>query len=249
MIGWVPAHPEEGPALQHPEQLHLGGRRDLADLVEEDGPGVGQLEPAQPPLGGAGEGALLVPEQLRLQQRLGQRGAVDRDERPAPPGREVVDRLGDQLLAGAALALDQHRARHRRHLLDLDQHLLDRRALADDAGALLEPAPLDQPPRGLHHLLGPGRLHHRLGDAEPADPLRPLGVGGLEQGEGRDLGVPGQGGELSAWGSWTAPVRITRSGFSRRTDPRASSSEENMAVENPAPSSAALSGTAVSSDQ
>ena len=58
------AHPEEGPALQHPEQLDLGGGRDLADLVEEDGPAVGQLEPAQPPLGGAGEGALLVAEQL-----------------------------------------------------------------------------------------------------------------------------------------------------------------------------------------
>ena len=45
----------------------------------------------------------------------------------APAGREVVERLGDQLLAGAALALDQHRARDRRHLLDLDQHFLDRR--------------------------------------------------------------------------------------------------------------------------
>ena len=49
-----------------------------------------------------------------------------------------------------------------------------------------------------------------------------------------------------ACGSCTAPVRMTRSGFSRRTAPRASSREENMAVEKPAASSAALSGTAVS---
>ena len=35
----------------------------------------------------------------------------------------------------------------------------------------------------------------------------------------------------TACGSWTAPVRITRSGFSRRTAPRASSREENIAVE------------------
>ena len=48
------------------------------------------------------------------------------------------------------------------------------------------------------------------------------------------------------WGSCTAPVRITSSGFSRRTVPRASSSEENMAVENWAASKAALSRTAVS---
>ena len=68
------ADPEEGPALQHAQQLGLRGRRDLADLVEEDGAGVGQLEPAQPPLGGAGEGALLVAEQLALEQGLGQRG-------------------------------------------------------------------------------------------------------------------------------------------------------------------------------
>jgi hypothetical protein len=50
----------------------------------------------------------------------------------------------------------------------------------------------------------------------------------------------------TAWDSCTAPVRITRSGFSRRTAPRASSREENMEVENPDDSNAALSGTAVS---
>jgi hypothetical protein len=41
-------------------------------------------------------------------------------------------------------------------------------------------------------------------------------------------------------------VRITSSGLSRRTLPRASSREENIAVENPDASNAALSRTAVS---
>ena len=59
-----------------------------------------------------------------------------------------------------------------------------------------------------------------------------LGVGRLQQGEGGDLGVVGQRGELLGGGSCTAPVRIIRSGFSRRTVPRASSREENMVVEN-----------------
>ena len=96
------AHPEEGAALQHPEQLDLGGRRDLADLVEEDGPGVGQLEPAEPPLGGAGEGALLVAEQLRLSSSVSGSAAQLTAMNGLPaPGREVVERLGDQLLAGA----------------------------------------------------------------------------------------------------------------------------------------------------
>jgi hypothetical protein len=49
----------------------------------------------------------------------------------------------------------------------------------------------------------------------------------------------------AAWDSCTPPVRITSSGLSRRTVPRGSSSALNMAVEKPAASNAALSGTAV----
>ena len=196
MIGWVAAHPEERPALQHPQQLHLGGQRDLADLVQEDGAAVGQLEPAQPPLGRAGEGALLVAEQLRLEQGLRQRGAVHRDEGLVPPRGEVVQPLGHQLLAAAALALDQHGAGDRRHLLDLDQHLLDRRALPDDAGALLQMPAIHQATRGGHHVVRRHRLGHDLGGAESPHPLGPLRVGGLQQGEGGDLGVVRQGREL-----------------------------------------------------
>ena len=105
-------------------------------------------------------------------------------------------------------------------------------ALAGDAGALLEPAALDQPAGGGHRLVGGHRLHHGLGHAQPADPLGALGVGGLEQGEGGDLGVAGQGGELERRGARAPPpVRITSSGLSRRTVRGASSREENMAVE------------------
>ena len=108
-------------------------------------------------------------------------------------------------------------------------------------------AALDQPPRGGHRVVGRHRLHHRLGDAEPADPLGPLGVGGLEQGEGArsPRRAPGRraGGRAARA---PPPVRMTSSGFSRRTVPRASSSEENIAVEKPAASNAALRRTAVS---
>ena len=51
--------------------------------------------------------------------------------RAAPPA-QVVDRARDQFLAGARLALDQHRRVGRRDDLDLLQHLPERRALADD---------------------------------------------------------------------------------------------------------------------
>ena len=47
-------------------------------------------------------------EQLAFQQRLGQGGAVEADERPFLPRAGVVHGAGDQLLADAAFAADQH---------------------------------------------------------------------------------------------------------------------------------------------
>ena len=67
---------------------------------------------------GAGERALLVAEQLALEQRLGERRAVDatNGRRAAPAG--AVDRLGDDLLADAGLAEDEHRDRMVGDLVD-----------------------------------------------------------------------------------------------------------------------------------
>ena len=67
--------------LQEAQELDLGGGRDLPDFVEEEGPLVRRGEVPGLPLGGAGEGALLVAEELALEQRLGQRRAVHLDER------------------------------------------------------------------------------------------------------------------------------------------------------------------------
>ena len=151
-------------------------------------PAVGQLEAAQPPLRGAGEGALLVAEQLALQQRLGQAAQLTAMNGLPAPRREVVDGLGDQLLAGARLALDQHRARHRRHLLDLDQHFLDRprsrprcRCAAAAAGAATS-----RRATATTSSASTGLVITR-GGAEPRDPLRALGVGRLEQRQRRHL--------------------------------------------------------------
>ena len=65
-----PADALELPGLEHAEQLGLEGRGDVADLVEQQRPAVGQLEPADLAPLGAREGALLVTEQLALQQRV-----------------------------------------------------------------------------------------------------------------------------------------------------------------------------------
>jgi len=56
--------------------------RQLAELVEEHRAPAGHLERALPGRRRAGEGALLVAEQLALDQRASDRAAVDYDERP-----------------------------------------------------------------------------------------------------------------------------------------------------------------------
>src|SRR6185503_17469582 len=56
---------------------------------------------------GAGECALLVAKQLAFDQVLGDCRAVDLDERTLDPVRVVVDRVGNQLLAGPVFPLDQ----------------------------------------------------------------------------------------------------------------------------------------------
>src|SRR5204863_352965 len=81
---------------------------ELADVVEEERAALGELDAAAAPRERAGERAALVPEQLALEQLLGQRRAVDGDEWSARALAPAVDRARRQLLAGAALAEQEH---------------------------------------------------------------------------------------------------------------------------------------------
>src|SRR4029079_17201667 len=111
---------------------------DRADLVEEERAAVGELEPAALAVGRAGERALLVAEQLALEQLLAERGAVDRHERPRGARAAGVDLARGDLLAGAALAEQEHGRRGPRDLLDrLDNRAHRRVAIGQRrAGAL-----------------------------------------------------------------------------------------------------------------
>src|SRR5205807_8066247 len=53
-------------------------------------------------------GAALVPEHLALEELARHGGTVDLDEGPGAAGRELVDRAGDEVLARAGLAGDEH---------------------------------------------------------------------------------------------------------------------------------------------
>ncbi len=71
--------------LQHAQDLGLGLQAHVADFVEEDRAAVRQLELAAAVGHRAGERAAHVTEQLALDQLLGNRGAIDLDERPGAP--------------------------------------------------------------------------------------------------------------------------------------------------------------------
>src|SRR4030095_16169159 len=95
-----------------------------------------------------GERALLVAEELALQERLGQGCAPHLRERLRPPRAVLVQGLGEELLPGAALPEQQHRGRGGCDLSDRledGEHLW---ALAHEVvEAVLVPQPLPQASR------------------------------------------------------------------------------------------------------
>src|SRR5690606_13766264 len=113
-------------------QLGLERERQLADLVEEERAALGELEAPGARAVRAGEGAALDAEELALEQVLRDRRAIDRDERPRPPRRELVERARRELLAGAALAGEQHRGVGRGELADPHVERLHRGRAADE---------------------------------------------------------------------------------------------------------------------
>ena len=96
-------------SLDRAQQLGLQPQRQLADFVQEQRAAVGRAEVAERILAGVGERAAHMAEQLRLGQRLDQVGAVEGDERAPGAEPERMQRSRHQLLAGAGLAVYQHR--------------------------------------------------------------------------------------------------------------------------------------------
>ena len=105
----IAAHALEFTLLQHAQELGLDMGRHLADLIEQNGTPVSQLETPLALGQRAGESALFVAEELALDEILRDGRAVDLDERPVGPGALAIDGPRHQLLAGAAFTLDEHR--------------------------------------------------------------------------------------------------------------------------------------------
>src|SRR5690606_19639874 len=80
----------------------------------------------------SGERALLVPEELALEQALGDGGAIDRDEALVAAPAHAVDGAGEAALAGAGLAREQHGGVRGRRLLGLVHERAHRRRATDE---------------------------------------------------------------------------------------------------------------------
>ena len=133
----VAADPLEGALLDDTQELHLHRQRHVADLVEEYGAALCQLEAPLPRADRPGERTLFVAEQLAFEQISGYGSAIDRHERLGAPVRIVVDVSGDDLLAGTGFPEDEHRRLRRSDLIDHLPHPHDRAAVADEASEKL----------------------------------------------------------------------------------------------------------------
>jgi len=127
------AEPLELPRLEHAQEPGLQLEGQLAHLVEKERRSVCQLEAARLPREGAGVGPLLPAEQLALDERRGQRAAVDGHEQPVAPSAQAMDRPGRQFLPRARLAQQQDGRIGRRHALDEFDDASHPGAVRDDA--------------------------------------------------------------------------------------------------------------------
>ena len=177
------AHPADLALLQRAQELRLEAGRGLADLVDEEGAAVRLLEHAAPGPDRAGEGAPRVAEELGLEERLGDRGAVHGHERLVPAAARDVDRPRDELLAGAGLPGDEHGRVGGRDAHDAVEHLAHRRGAADD---VLEAVALAELAGEEAHLAEQPALLEGLRDAEEElvllERLREEVVGALPDG-------------------------------------------------------------------
>src|SRR5882724_12991451 len=94
------------------------------------------------PLRRAGEAAALVTEELALDQIRRYRPAIEWQKGLLAAPAQIVERLRDQVLAGAALAEQQHRRLGRCDFRDQVVHLLHLGRRAEEPAVVAEPAQL-----------------------------------------------------------------------------------------------------------
>src|SRR5262249_36680928 len=101
------------------QTLRLTAPVESPPVVEEERSALGQLHPSRVVVGRPGEGPLLRPEELGLQQVLGKVRAVDLDEGPLPARADEMCSASLAALPGASLSQQEQGALARRRLSQL----------------------------------------------------------------------------------------------------------------------------------
>ena len=126
----VAADPFDGEVLERAQELGLRRKRQVGHLVEKQRSAVGALELAAAPAYTGGS-PVLDAEKLGFEQRLDKGRAIHRHERPASARADLVNLPGNQLLAGAAFAVDERDEVRRCHALDALADRLHNRTRSD----------------------------------------------------------------------------------------------------------------------
>jgi hypothetical protein len=106
--GFAKSQRARAPRSQDAEKLGLLAKGDVGDLIKKQRAAVGQLKAADAIGARISERSLDVAEDLALEGAFRKAAGIDGNERPGGAGRGSVEKLGDDLLAGAVLAGDEH---------------------------------------------------------------------------------------------------------------------------------------------
>jgi len=105
--------------LQNTEELRLQGEWHVADFIKKETPFVSQFEAANSLCDCAGKSTPLMAKELTFEQVEGNGGTIQLDQCVAAAWARIVDRVSDEFLASASLALDENGSVRRRNPLGL----------------------------------------------------------------------------------------------------------------------------------
>ena len=130
-FGDVVADTFEFALLKHTQKLALQLDRYLADFIEENCATIGQLKPTNSVTVCARKCTFHMTKELALEQILRNRRTIHLDQRAIGARTLRMYGTGDQLLANAGFAQNQHAGGRLGYRLDLRHHELQGRTLAD----------------------------------------------------------------------------------------------------------------------
>src|SRR6266481_2815155 len=117
--------------LQDPKQLALHLQSNFPDFIQENCAPLRGFKASCPVFDRASEGAFDMPEEFAFEKLLGNRSAIDPDQRLVFALAAAVDFARDQFLACASFAQDEHGGFGGRDEIDLADNLAQGSALAD----------------------------------------------------------------------------------------------------------------------